>query len=228
MGGTPMAHIFEESGIEDESREGMREADDCNARKNCGVPLSGDHTCSGGTGRRRRGRGRSGNASKGDRKTARASRSSRALSLAVLAQEYIWLWDVRHGISTREIAIREGLNIQRVRIGVARAKALERDSQTDTSAIRAPRLIPLFPIGAYTPQSTCAHHRPIEHGSLLCCMVCHCSGVDDHPGLLRSPLTDPIPEPKQAAAPSCKRPKQETRKQRRQRLFGTPALATSA
>ena len=41
---------------------------------------------------------------------------------------------------------------------------------------------------------------------MLCCMVCHCSGIDDHPGLLRSPLTDPAPEPKPAPAPAPRRP----------------------
>ena len=37
-----------------------------------------------------------------------------------MAREYIWLWDVQHGVSISEIAIREGLDIQRVRIGVGR------------------------------------------------------------------------------------------------------------
>jgi hypothetical protein len=142
-----------------------------------------------------------------------------------MAREYVWLWDVRHGVSTSEIAIREGINVQRVRFGITRARALEKSSSNDT-AIRPPLLIPLFPIGPYTPQSACGHHRPIEAGSLMCCMVCHCSGIDDHPGLLRTPLTDPAPEPKPARAP--KQTIGETRKQRRQRMFGTTSLVSAS
>jgi hypothetical protein len=159
----------------------------------------------------------------------RALRVGGELSLAIMAKEYIWLWDVRHGVSTNEIAMRERVTTRRIQQGLARAKAQERSSPSD-STVHPPRLIPLFPIGSYTPQSTCAHQGPIERGSLLCCMICHCSGVDDHPGLMRSPLTDPEPEPKPAPAPACteKQAKRETRKERRQRLFGTQVLATSA
>ena len=146
-----------------------------------------------------------------------------------MAKEYIWLWDVRHGVSPNEIAMREGVTPRRIQQGLVRAKALEKSgSSTETDAVHAPRLIPLFPIGAFTPQSTCRHHQPIEDGSLLCCMVCHRSGVDEHPGLSRSPLTDPAPEPKPAPAPVTVETKQETRKERRRRLFSSTALATSA
>lgn len=178
--------------------------------------------------RGRRGGRRPGKASTAKHGKVRGSRSSRALSLVVMAKEYIWLWDVRHGVSAKEIAMREGLNVQRVRIGIARAKALEKNIPNDTDSIRPPRLVPLFPMGAYTPQSACGHHGPIERGSLFCCMVCHCSGIDDHPGLLRSPLTDPAPEPRPALAPVEKQSKHETRKERRRRVFGTHALASSA
>ena len=157
----------------------------------------------------------------------RALRTGGELSLAIMAKEYIWLWDVRHGLSTNEIAMREGVTTRRVQQGLARARAQERSCPSE-STVQPPRLIPLFPIGAYTPQSACGHQRPIEPGSLLCCMVCHCSGVDDHPGLSRSPLTDPEPEPKPAPAPVAKEAKRETRRQRRQRVFGTQVLATSA
>jgi hypothetical protein len=157
----------------------------------------------------------------------RALRVGGELSLAIMAKEYIWLWDVRHGVSTNEIAMREKVTTRRVQQGLARAKAQERGRPSE-STVHPPRLIPLFPIGAYTPQSTCAHQGSIEPGSLFCCMVCHCSGVDDHPGLVRSPLTDPEPEPKPAPAPAEKRTKRETRRERRQRLFGTQVLATSA
>ncbi len=146
-------------------------------------------------------------------------RMSREITLEIAAREYVWLWDRRHGISVEAIAAREGKSIARVRFGVARARAQEKSTGT-ASLVRPPRLVPLFPIGAYTPQSNCAHRRPIESGSSLCCMVCHASGMDRHPALRRDPQTDPAPEPKPKAAPEQPRSAQETRKERRLRLFG--------
>jgi hypothetical protein len=162
------------------------------------------------------------------RERRRGDRGRVTMSLAVMAREYIWLWDVRHGIGINEIAMREGVSSRRVQQGVARARALEKNSQADSAAIRPPRLIPLFPIAPYTPLSTCGHRQPIESDSLLCCMVCHCSGVDDHPGLQRSPLTEPAPERKPDSEVVPKRQKRETRRERRQRLFGTTSVASSA
>jgi hypothetical protein len=170
----------------------------------------------------RRGQGRAGKprAKKG---RGAARRPIQAMSLAVAAREYIWLWDKRHGMSTEEIAARAGRSVLRVEIGIERARAHEKgDIQSGTwgasaSALKSPRLIPMFPVGSYTPQSTCAHHRAIQSGSLFCCMVCHRSGIDEHPALHRDPRTDPAPEPKPAPAP--KKTARETRKQRRERLF---------
>ena len=56
----------------------------------------------------------------------RSRRSRATLSLAVMATEYVWLWDVRHGVGMNEIAMREGVTYRRVRQGVTRARALER------------------------------------------------------------------------------------------------------
>jgi hypothetical protein len=152
-------------------------------------------------------------------------RMSRSMGLKTLAKEYIWLWDVRHGVSIKEIAMRERVSLHRVRFGVARSRALERGCSNE-SAIQPPRLIPLFPLGPLTPQSACGHLRPIETGSILCCVVCHCSGIDDHPALKRDPLTDPAPEPKPAPEPM--KPKRETRRQRRQRIFGISSLMSAS
>ena len=176
--------------------------------------------------RRRRGRAPVEQLTKRKRTRLKArGKSTRAMSLKILAKEYIWLWDVRHGVSISEIAIREGVSVPRVRFGVARARAQERVCPTE-AATRPPRLIPLFPLGAFTPQSTCGHHRAIEPGSFLCCVVCHCSGIDDHPALQRDPVTDPVPEPKPPAAPA--KVERETRKQRRQRIFGTSSLISAS
>jgi hypothetical protein len=81
-----------------------------------------------------------------------------------------------------------------------------------------PRLVPLFPIGPFTPQSVCPHRGEIRPGSALCCMVCLRSGMDNHPALKRDPRDEPRPDVKRAkrTLPVIGR---ETRKERRKRLF---------
>ncbi len=159
--------------------------------------------------------------------------AEQAWTLKAAARDYIWLYDLRHGVAVREIAVRSGVTIRQVREGIERARALETDRSKDhpteeLSPGRAGdlgfRLIPLFPIGAFTPQTPCPHHRAIKRGSTLCCMVCHASGMDDHPGFRRDPGTDPAPEPQTAPASEDPAPDKavavrETRKQRRRRLY---------
>jgi len=146
------------------------------------------------------------------------TRLSRTMTLEIAAREYVWLWELRHGLGTKSIANREGVSIRRVRFGVARARAQEKSS-SDQHILRPPRLIPLFPVGPYTPQSACAHRQPIQSGSVLCCMVCHRSGMDEHPALQRDSVTERAPEP----VPLFEKIARETRRQRRQRLFGSHA-----
>jgi hypothetical protein len=162
-------------------------------------------------------------------------RTERALTLAVAAMEYIWLYDHRHGIGLEEIAARNHVSLGRVRFGVQRAAA--QDSKLSKDEVVEDlkpgrvgdigfRLIPLFPIGSFTPESTCPHHHPIGRGSTLCCMVCHASGMDDHPGLRRDPQADPSPEPEPEPAVAESKTSdgpRETRKQRRRRQFAEAA-----
>jgi hypothetical protein len=155
-------------------------------------------------------------------RTKSPPRMVREMTLEIAAMEYVWLWDRRHGSSIQLIAAREGVSVGRVRFGLARARAQERGTVT-TRAVRPPRLVPLFPIGPYTPQSQCAHLRPIEPGSSLCCMVCHKSGMDRHPALRRDPRAEPAAEPKPRPVPAPAPSRLETRKERRQRLFGARA-----
>ncbi len=146
---------------------------------------------------------------------------SRGWSLEIAAREYVWLWDERHGQSVREIAAREGVTISRVRFGLRRARAQEKAAPlaaTRKDSRKAPRLVPLFPIGPFTPTSTCGHTRPIEAGSSFCCMVCHGSGMDSHPAVQRDPRQEPLPEPK-APEPEPINPGVETRRQKRKRIF---------
>jgi hypothetical protein len=154
------------------------------------------------------------------------------LTLAGAARDYIWLYDFRHGIAPRKIALRDRVSVRLVREGIERARALETKLAKDNPIEHLKpgrqgdlgfRLTPLFPIGSFTPQSTCPHRASIGRGSTFCCMVCHASGMDDHPGLRCDPQTDPAPEPEPAPAPSVELTTsdgpQETRKQRRRRQF---------
>ena len=146
-------------------------------------------------------------------------------------QDSVWLWASRHGVSANEMASREGISTRRVRFGLAAARC--RETSCFLRDVRhPPRLVPLFPLGPYTPQSDCRHHRPIERGSLFCCMVCHRSGQDDHPALQhdarvnrRLDANSSPPLPKRAAEEQTRR---ETRKQRRQRLFGAKRSCANA
>jgi hypothetical protein len=155
-----------------------------------------------------------------DRPKDNWTRSTCQPILDTMAREYVWLWDLTHGSSIRAIAAREKLGIRRVQLGVARARARESRALTlGSGVVRPPRLVPLFPVGSYTPQSPCAHKRPIRRGSALCCMVCHRSGLDGHPALRRDPRTDPIPERRLGANPAPLKLHKESRRHRRKRLF---------
>ena len=158
-----------------------------------------------------------------------------------LARELVWLDDIRRGYSIKEIARREGVGCRRIQYGVSRARehgslcctspgdsrhdqygrneqgtgTVEKARRDDPN--RPPRLVPLFPVGPFTPQSACPHHGTIRSGSMFCCMVCSQSGIDDHPALKRDPRTDPRPERK-AAVFVRSGGAGETRKQRRRQL----------
>ena len=69
------------------------------------------------------------------------SQLSRTMSLRVMAREYVWLWDYRHGLNAQAIAIRDGVKVQRVEFGIARARAQDKPGDSST-ALRPPRLIP--------------------------------------------------------------------------------------
>ena len=170
-------------------------------------------------------------------------RNRSKISMSIHARELVWLDEIRRGYSIKEIARREGLGCRRIQHGVSRARERGNHSRTCDSRFsndlhgrnntitasagkvvqddpnRPPRLVPLFPIGAFTPRSACPHHGPIRTGSDFCCMVCSQSGVDDHPALKRDPRTDPRPE--KAAALVRVDGVRETRKQRRHRLKAT-------
>jgi hypothetical protein len=137
-------------------------------------------------------------------------------------KEYVWLWNSHDTTSAEEPAVRERNRTQWVPSALARASRVI--SSRSTQIIRRPpQLVPLFPVGSYTPDSQCAHRGPIERGSVLCCMICHTSGQDDHPALQNNWSIELKSEAKWNATFPNKYPKQrislETRKQRRQRLF---------
>jgi hypothetical protein len=132
-------------------------------------------------------------------------------------------WSLGRSESADKDVVRGGVCAQKTPLSLARrfsrqSRRFYRDVQ------RPPRLVPLFPVGDYTPHSICGHHGPIERGSLFCCMICHRSGHDDHPALqgLTSALLSC--SDRRCDCPSNTRSDGkcvfETRRQRRQRLFG--------
>ena len=152
------------------------------------------------------------------------------------------LWRDEDRLSVAQIARRAGRSVRTVQLGLKRARARAREAELNhrvtagtektqhdgkglnslgaladsvvksSSPRRVPRLVPLFPVVPFTPGSACSHHGPIPWGSVLCCMVCHRSGLDGiAPGLQRSPATDPKPDPKPAAT----KPGKLTRKEKR-------------
>jgi hypothetical protein len=166
------------------------------------------------------------------------------------ALDHEWMRKHRQGKAAADIATAEGVSKRTVQLALARARAAEQAADTgcdddeilpirDDASVPAPRqpwwleLVPLFPIGAFTPTSKCPHHAPIRAGSLFCCMVCSTSGIDDHPALQLDPMTDPQPEPVPAASnaapksPTGSRSSspldpaagRETRKERRRRQY---------
>lgn len=207
------------------------------------------------------------------------SKSKRLGGEALKLRDAEWLRLAGLGFTPAEIADRFGVSRQLVnrRLRLAkRARDEERgpdvgdaESAVDAKAEGPPLpwwldLVPLFPIGPFTPRSECPHRcrrcdgsgvveersadaagtivvKAVEcpscrgvprlnAGTLLCCMVCSRSGMDDHPALRRDPKLDPAPEPPPKSPASAavgrgrKGPKgEETRRESRARKFGRVA-----
>ena len=124
-------------------------------------------------------------------------------------RDRLYLKAIRGGMPARAVAKRFNVGLRTVYDGLWRARLAERPAGPEP---RQPRSEPLFPIGSFTPASSCPHYGSIRPGSLFCCMVCHQSGVDSHPAMRRHP-SDPRPE--RRAEPKQPKP---TRKQRRKTL----------
>jgi hypothetical protein len=181
---------------------------------------------------------------------------SRARGPAREALDLEWLRKHERGKTAAEIAEAEGVSKRTVQLALARARAAEEGVdrakagdpelpiRDETATPRPPwwlELVPLFPIGAFTPTSKCPHHGPIRPGSLFCCMVCSNSGVDDHPFLKRNPKTDPLPEPLPRPSPASlpvppaapasrldEAARRQTRKERRRRRSNAAQVGRGA
>ena len=144
-------------------------------------------------------------------------------SLETSIRDYVWLRDSQGKMSEKEPAVRERNRTQWISPALNQTRAVL-TSRSFQFSWRPPQLIPLFPVGNYTPSSPCAHRSRIERGSFFCCMICHASGQDDHPALQNNWPVELNSEVNwDATFRSSKYSKQkislETRKQRRQRLF---------
>ncbi len=181
-----------------------------------------------------------------------ATQRRRVNGLAREVRDQEWSRLHQGGKSTSAIAEQAGVSVQLVRRALARlreqeasriqdeadpSRLPERDGESPEgsppaqASVRTPwwlELVPLFPIGAFTPASECPHRGPIRPGSLLCCMVCSQSGVDGPPAMDRDPATDPKPEPASTAAADRISRKEaaastgsESRRERRARRFAS-------
>ncbi len=99
------------------------------------------------------------------------------------SDELFWLLASRNGFPVREIAEAFGAAVTSVWRGIQRAKRA-----------KVPDLEVLFPHD-FTPSALC-EHEPIQLGDLVYCAVCHQTGVENHPLLVRDPREEPGPEPK--------------------------------
>jgi hypothetical protein len=138
-------------------------------------------------------------------------------------RDYVWLSNFRDTTDAMNPVAYDQNRTQRIPSTLAPACTVL-SSRSCQIIRRPPQLVPLFPVGNYTPSSRCAHRGPIERGSVFCCMICHASGQDDHPALQNSGSVEPNSDMKWATTFSSgkfSKPKifLETRKQRRQRLF---------
>jgi hypothetical protein len=110
------------------------------------------------------------------------SRDQNITMLSTLRREYRWLWN-RHRNLREDISVTiTPTSLRSVQSSLVRASIQVLRPPLNYSR-RPPQLVPLFPLGPYTPNSKCPHHGPIESGSVFCCMICHNSGQDDHPAL---------------------------------------------
>ncbi len=131
----------------------------------------------------------------------------------------VWLKRQEAGWSVKDIAADAGVSVRSAQLGLKLARdrasrAANADAAPSRPVLPWWRMRPTFPIGAFTRESKCPHHGPIRPGSDLVCMVCHGSGLDDHPGMVRDAATDPRPEPKPRAAPEPTTTTEPTRRRR--------------
>lgn len=124
----------------------------------------------------------------------------------------------RAGKTLEDIALRCEASVMTVWRAVQRAREAERNADRDRRAkageTRKPRfsLTPTYPANfACDPAPPCPHRGDIPTGRKIYCEQCGKSGMDHHPDLQRSSLTDPRLETKPKAAAKPK----PTRKQRR-------------
>lgn len=118
----------------------------------------------------------------------------------------------------RDIAAAFNVSQRTVYRGIQAARNLERELQAvarakaEAKANRNPgfELEPDYPanFGRLAP---CPHDGPYPRGVRKVCEQCGQSGMDHHPALHRSSLTDPKPEPKPPTKPLTK-PRKQSRK----------------
>jgi hypothetical protein len=124
----------------------------------------------------------------------------------------------RQGKTYQDIALLCGVSYETAWSGVQRARLRQRPARP--AAVR-PRLDLAITFGSSCKPLkllTCAdvHKGDMPLGTRCMCGVCHKSGVEDHPDLVRNPADDPAPEPKPKPAPKARPNRRQRRQQHRQ------------
>ena len=155
-------------------------------------------------------------------RSARQSRLGKKPTLDDPVGDFVWLRGPSEEIRRKEPTVGEQPKAKTsVATFLHQHSARPRSSFQDYR--RLPQLVPLFPVGNYTPDSQCGHREPIQEGSAFCCMICHMSGQDEHPAVRKKCFIKLNSSVKRDTCSgrkcSTQRISLETRKQRRQKLF---------
>jgi hypothetical protein len=122
----------------------------------------------------------------------------------------------RKGKTYQDIALLCGVSYETAWSGVQRARLRQKPARP---AAARPRIELTITFGSSCKPlavMTCADVHPggeMPMGTTCVCGVCHQSGMDGHPDLVRNPIDDPKPEPKPKSTPKAKPNRRQRRRQ---------------
>lgn len=88
----------------------------------------------------------------------------------------------RRGEDPRDLAKQMGVSKSTMYAAISRAQLREEATRRP----KDPAVELLFPPINFAPNSPCPHCGAIKEGDEVCCMVCHQTGIEDHPAFDRT------------------------------------------